>query len=330
MPVFRSSFEPALCAVDAAQRALAFGREPRALSEPVTPTSDDFADQFVVFQLNDAKDGPALLEASGVAPRLAGDSTSPDVLVGLELLAFHLGEGETVAPDTRATLRLTLGRDESSTDARLDTLFWTIAAGLRLYDARTGSRPQAKDLRADLRRAFGGRPVEVAGGVARLAFEVVKHPEPAWWRRTFSFAAGDTGKTLVSTLGFPALTGPALELVDGLLERLAESSPAPLFRSLPLRLALTRSARDDLACGGRVRVGCLNPGYAILARARDYATLLAADPIYHATYGRLLPSASASTPAPLSSTDDPFRALTYAVLRIGMRETSLEPTFRYL
>jgi len=305
-------------ALDAGALAEALRPRPRRLEANVGAAPDDLRDQFVLFQ---RADDPAVREPTEVEPRLEGSDDLPDVLVGLEMLAFHLGADEGAGPGTRATLRLNFGMDEASPDRRFEPTFWSIAAGLRLFDEGHGRRSASRDLRGDFRAAFGGRPIEVPGGLGRLSFEVVAHREPRWWRRVFGFAEGPAGRALVSALGFPAVTHRAIAVVDELLNALEESRPQPLFRSQPLRLALSRHARDGFAPGGRVRLGCLNPGFAILARGRDYATLVGADAAFDATLGRLVPAGD-------DRRDDPFAAMTYAVLRVGMRPTRLDPMFR--
>jgi hypothetical protein len=313
MPSFLSSRLPATAA------------GPGLLGSPV-----ELRDQFVIFQFSDQADGPAVFEASKVEPKMAGNDDAPDMLVAMEMLAFNVGDADSIDPQTRATLRMTMGKDESSTDRAFDTVFWTVAAGLRLYDDAKKKAAEAKDLKGDFRASFGRRPIEIPGGLAKLSFEVVQHPEPHWWQRTFSFATSDTGKALVSALGFPAVTYQAIGFLDELLNRIEDSHPKPLFQSIPMQLALSKFARDNFRSqGARVRVGCLSPGFCVLARARDYAAILAADPVYNATYGRLVPSKVSDVQLLGGDFDDPFKTMTYAVLRLGMKATKLDPTFNY-
>lgn len=298
---------------------------PGVLGSPV-----ELKDQFVVFQFSDVADGPAVFEASKVEPKMAGNEDAPDMLVAMEMLSFNVGDTESIDPQTRATLRMTMGKDESSTDRAFDTVFWTVAAGLRLYDDVKKKATEAKDLKGDFRSSFGRRPIEIPGGLAKLSFEVVQHPEPHWWQRIFSFGTSDTGKALVSALGFPAITYQAIGFLDELLNRIEDSNPKPLFQSIPMQLALSKYARDSFSSqGARVRVGCLSPGFAVLARARDYATILAADPVYNSTYGRLVPSKVDDVQLLSGNFDDPFKTMTYAVLRLGMKPTKLDPMFNY-
>lgn len=306
-------------------------RLPATAAGPGTTRSPaELQDQFVIFQFSDQADGPAVFEASKVDPKMAGSEDAPDMLVAMEMLAFNVGNTESVDPQTRATLRMTMGKDESSTDRAFDTVFWTVAAGLRLYDDIKKKATEAKDLKGDFRASFGRRPIEIPGGLAKLSFEVVQHPEPHWWQRTFSFATSETGKSLVSALGFPAITYQAIGFLDELLNRIEVSHPKPLFQSIPMQLALSKFARDNFSSQGpRVRVGCLSPGFCVLARARDYATILAADPVYNATYGRLVPSKVTEVELLSGDFDDPFKTMTYAVLRLGMKATKLDPTFNY-
>ena len=289
---------------------------------------DDLADQFIAYQISKAAEGPALLDATAVQPGLAGSSEQPDVLARMNLVSFHIGIGEGVDADTRATLRITFGADPSTSTRMLDTAFWAIAAGLKLY--QDGKVAQDKQLAADLNRAFANRPVEIAGGLGLLSFEVVRHEEPKWWQRLFGFALGPTGQTLTSVLGFPAITQPALSLVDELLGRLADDPHEVLFKSAPMRLALSRRAHDDFTGGNaRIKLGALDDGYCVLARGRDHDTLVAADPVFHPTHGILAPASANPARIEELTTDNPLHGLTYAVFRVRMKETALDPDFAF-
>jgi hypothetical protein len=209
-----------------------------------------------------------------VEPSIEGSSEEPDVLATMQLLSFNLGSSEEISPDTRATMRINFGKDENSRDKYFDTAFWSIAAGLKLYDEARGKQTESKDLQVDFRKAFGNRPVEIPGGLSKLSFEVVQHTEPAWWQKIFRFAGSGAAKNLISVLGFPAITYQAIGVLDELLNKLVDSQPKVLFKSLPMRLALSKQARQDFTAGNpRIRMGCLTAGFCILARVRDYDTI---------------------------------------------------------
>jgi hypothetical protein len=293
-------------------------------------TRIDLADQFLVFQLNGQLEGPAILESTAVEPKIEGGPDQPDVLVALEMLSFQFAHSEGIDKDAKATLRLNLGKDESSTDRRFDAVFWSIAAGLSLYDEARQGRADGKDLKADFHKAFGNRPVEIPGGLGRLWFTVVRHKEATWWQRTFRFLQSDTGKKLVSVLGFPAVTQQAIGLLDQLLEKLEGADPKPLFKSLPMRLALSKYARTEFVGGSqRIRMGCLTSGFAILARGRDFATLNKSNVVYNPTYGKLVPADVSEQMLLEGDYDDPLKDVTYVVMRVGMKGTKLDPTFNY-
>ncbi|GEM_PF-2643975 len=106
----------------------------------------DLARQFLVFQLSAAPDGPAVLEPTSVDPAIAGSPDEPDVLMRLELLSFHVGSAEAIDPQTRATLRINIGKDESSTDKKFETAFFAAARGTTMPGTcvprtATGTRP---------------------------------------------------------------------------------------------------------------------------------------------------------------------------------------------
>lgn len=290
--------------------------------------STDMADQFIVFQFSSKAEGPAILESSQVEPILDGSSIEPDVLMALEMLSFNLGEKENVTPDTKATIRINIGKDESSRDKYFDTAFWSIAAGLDLYNGKT--KTEAKDLKADFKKAFGNRPIEIPGGLSKMTFEVIKHKEPKWWQRIFKFLQSDTGKSLVSTIGFPAVTSQAISMLDQVLNRLDDSSPEVLFKSRPLRLALSQQAKQDFTQGmPRIKMGCLNPGFCLLARGKDFQTIVDSDSYYYPAYGKLVPSKVSQAELLSGKYNDPLKDTTYAVFKIGMKKTKLDPTFNY-
>ena len=133
-----------------------------------------------------------------------------------------------------------------------------------------------------------------------------------------------------SILGFPALTTQAIHMLDELMNRLDDSEPEVLFKSLPMRLALTQQAKSDYTGGNdRIRMGCLNPGFCILARGRDFSTLISSDAIYYPSYGKLVPMSISQADLMSGNYDDPFEDVTYAIFRVGMKKTKLDPTFNY-
>lgn len=288
------------------------------------------ADQFLVFSLNQRAEGESLIEASAIEPGITGSADSPDVLVALEMLSFQLGANEDVDPGTRATMRINFGKDESSTDKRFDTVFWSIAAGLSLYDQVKNGRAEGKELKGDFQKAFGKRPIEIPGGLGRLSFEVVKHTEPPWWKKLFGFVGSDAGKRLVSVLGFPAITSQAIDLIDQLLDQLTRSKPEVLFRSIPMRMALSKYARDAFTGGCQwVKIGSLRQGFCVMARGRDFETLNKSDLVYYPTYGKLVPQSVSPEQLASGRYKDPVKDVTYAVFRVGTKETKMDPTFNF-
>lgn len=291
---------------------------------------EDLANQFIVFQLNNTDTGGTLLETSTVEPKIDGGNDAPDVQMTMEMIAFHVGKDEDIPENTRATMRLVIGKDENSSDKFFDTAFWTIAAGLQLYNSATGKPTESKDLKADLTKAFGKRPIEIPGGLARMTFEVVKHKEPQWWQRVFGFLQSGTGKALTSVIGFPAIGQTAIGLVDELLNKLTEDITGVLFKSRPLTLALSKLAKNDFSGGNpRVKVGCLNPGFCVIARGRDFGLLSNADAYFYTAYGKLVPSSVSLEDLLADNYDDPFKNCTYAIFKIAMRGTKLNPDYTF-
>jgi hypothetical protein len=293
-------------------------------------SENDLSNQFIAFQLSEIKEGPAILESSEVTSKIKGSSDEPDVLMNIEMQSFHIGSDVNVDINTRATMRINIGKDENSTDKYFDTAFWSIATGIDLYNKAKNKPADPKDIKADFRQAFGNRPIEIPGGLSKMTFEVVKHREPKWWQRIFKFLQSDSGRTLTSTLGFPAITSNAINLLDDLLNKLEKSDPEILFKSRPLRLALSEKAKLDYTGGSeRIRIGSLSPGFCVLARGKDFNTFINSDAYYYTTYGKLVPAKVSNADLVRGNYDDPFKDVTYAIFRIGMKSHKLDPNFNF-
>ena len=343
MSVFSFDLQQTLTAVAAAPRRQAKAKSrgmvlpteagfPTAFvrDDGVVASADDMKDQFVVFQLSDAMDGPAILNAEAVKPKLAGSDDEPDVLARLNLISFHIGAEEKIDKNTRATMRINFGKDPSSTDRLFDTAFWAVAAGLKLYNETTGQPTQTKDLSANIDQAFGNRPIEIPGGLGNLSFEVVKHQEPKWWQNVFSFLRGGTGVALTSALGFPAVTQTAIRMIDELVGRLTDQEPEVLFKSKPMRLALTGRAHDEFTGGSpRVRLGSLNSGYCVLARYGDYDAIAGSNAVFYPTHGLLAPATADAADVTSMTTKNPLQGLTYAIFKVRTKTTALDPNFSF-
>lgn len=295
-----------------------------------TYRNDEVANQFMVFQLSRDLEGPALLEASDVEPDLEGDHAAPDIRCSLNLMSLHVARSVAVDSNDRATMRITFGKDPESSSRIFDTVFWSAAVGLKLFDQIKNKKPEPRELKTDLHAAFNHRPIEIPGGLGLLQFEVVRHEEPQWWQRIFRFARSGTGEALTAALGFPAITHQAIGVLDELLNRLIDTKPQVLFGSRPLRLALTKFARDEFTAGNpRVRAGCMNRGWSVLARGEHYGTLVKQGAVYYPHLDRLVPGDVSEAEVISGSYEDPFTDITYAVFRIGMSATKLDPTFDY-
>lgn len=304
--------------------AVSFAKQGKSIKE------DELSNQFIAFQLSNEIDGPAILDSTEVTSSIKGSSQEPDVLMSLEMQSFHIANNIPIDKNSRATMRINIGKDKDSTDKKFDTAFWSIATGLDLYNKTKNKPSEPKDLKADFKQAFGNRPIEIPGGLANMTFEVVKHRDPKWWQRIFKFLQSDTGKTLTSTLGFPAITTNAINMIDELLNKLDKSDPDILFKSKPLRLALSEKAKSDYTGGSnRVRIGSLAPGFCVLAKGKDFNTFINSNAYYHSTYGMLVPSEVSNADLVTGNYEDPFKDITYSIFRIGMKQHKLDPTFNF-
>lgn len=292
--------------------------------ESVGLTSADLSDQFFVFQFGGTEEQPRVLEANDVTPSVEGSDDEPDVHVRMQMMSFHVGRRDAINSDSRATMRLDIGKDENSS-SHLDTLFWSVAAGLKLYDESKKKSAEPRELKTDVSSAFVNRPIEIPGGLARLSFEVVKHREPPWWKKVFRFLTSDTGAALTSAVGFPGITTQAIGFIDELVDRLSSSEPEVLFKSRPMPLALTQKARSEVIGGvPGVTVGALSPGYMLLARGRDFPKIVETNPRYPIHLGILVPDGVTNQDVMAGAYDDPYEDMSYAIFRVAMKQTSVD------
>lgn len=292
-----------------------------------TVTGSSAAEQFMLFQLGNA--GVPLRDLTEITPGIEGSDSAPDVHASISLLAFHLADdkAQSVTDASRATLRLDLGKDPSS-NSPLEPLFWSIAAGLDLYDhVSSGSNGQdPKRMSDDFPAKFRQRPVEIPGGLGQLRIEVMAHPEKPWWRRALGFFGEDRGvRQVVTSVGFPGIALDAVRLIDEMIGRFEDAAAEPLLRSRPLTLAFSEAARDDYVGGSdSARIGCITPGFYVLVRQADSDIFRQQPPLFLGHTGHLVPRTEwEKAPGTIDPEHTDYRGVTYAVLKVRLRATSL-------
>lgn len=125
-----------------------------------------------------------------------------------------------------------------------------------------GKKSAAKNFKKSTAQALGNKPISIPGGIGQISLKVVKHEEPSWWQRVFSFAKSDTAKDLFSLIGFPGITETAVNCIGGMLDSLFDKKPEVLFQSQPVKLGFSQVAKDELGGGLATNfVSCLNPGF---------------------------------------------------------------------
>lgn len=284
-----------------------------------TDTADN--NQFILLQLTD--DDKRITSTSSVTPKLQGAEDKPDVNMQLDFESFKIGAEEDIDRSTKATLQLQIGQEKKMDT--LDKLFYCINGGLDLYNELKGKKADAKDFKKSTDAAMGNKPISMPGGVGQITLKVVKHEEPKWWQRVFSFAKTDTAKELFSLIGFPGITETALNCVSGMLDSLFDKKPEVLFQSQAIKVGFTQAAKEELSGGLATNyVSCLNPGFWVMARKSDYDTIINAKPIYYGGYGILAPDGMSEIDALKDSANNPFSRITYAVIRAKMKEIDLK------
>jgi len=278
------------------------------------------SNQFILLQLSDGEQ--RILNTTQVVPKLQGSDEKPDINMKLDFEGFRIGSNEDIEPDTKATLQLQIGQEHSA--GELDKLFYCINGGLDLYNKITGKPSESKDFKKSTADALGKKPISLPEGAGEITLSVVKHEEPKWWQKIFSFAQSDTGQDLISLIGFPGVTKTAVNCLSGMLDKLFDDEPDILFQSRPVKLAFTQSAKDDLSSGLATNlVSCLNEGIWVMARKEDYKTIIDSKPKYFIGYGILAPDEMNEIEA-LDDKSNPFSKITYAIIKAKMKEVDLK------
>jgi hypothetical protein len=293
---------------------------PTGFFENTTALRND-NNQFILLQLSDSDQ--RVLSTSQIQPSLAGSEEKPDINMLLDFEGFKIADSERIDKNTKATLQLKVGQEQSL--GSLDKLFYCINGGLDLYDQIKNKKADSRDFKKATDLALGRKPISLPGGVGQISLQVVKHEEPRWWQQIFAFAKTDAAKDLFSLVGFGGITETAVSCVEGMLDRLFDREPEILFQSQAVKAGFTQVARDELSGGlSTNNVSCLNPGYWVMARKADYDLILKSKPIYYGGYGILAPEGMGEIDALNDSGNNPFSKLTYAVIRARMKEVDLK------
>jgi hypothetical protein len=95
-------------------------------------------------------------------------------------------------------------------------------------------------------------------------------------------------------------------------------------------LALSEQAKMDYTGGiPRIRVGCMNQGFCVFARRRDYHIIANANAFYYPHHGVLVPSSVDPADVAAGTYDNPLEDVTYAVFKVNMIPTKLELRFNF-
>ena len=263
-----------------------------------------------------------VLNTTQVVPKFQGEE-KPDINMMIDFEGFKVGSNEEIEEDTKATLQLQVGQQKNIDG--LDKLFYCINGGLDLFNQIKGQKSDSKDFKKGTADALGKKPISLPEGAGEITLSVVKHEEPSWWQKIFSFAQSDSGQDLISLIGFPGVTKTAVNCISGMLDKLfGDDGPEILFQSMPVKLAFTQAAKDELSGGLSTNfVSCLNPGIWIMARKSDYNMIIDSKPIYYSGYGILAPDGMNEIDA-LKDKDNPFSKITYAIMKAKMKEVDLK------
>lgn len=297
---------------------------------PISGASSDFQNQFFVFQQYLINNNPRVVEASKVEPELETNEQNPDIVIDAQLDSFHLSgsDSESIDQNTKATLRLTFGYDDNTERGRSfdDTLYWAITTGINLWNDAKREKSKPKELKTDFKTAFGNKFIELPGAAGNMKLEIIKHRKPSWWEKAFKFLNSNAGRTLTSSLGFPAVTSQVIDFVDQAASNFEGNRAEVLFSSRWMKLAFSKQAKQDIIANGTAVVGSLQNGYWVLARGRDLPKLSNQEMIYNATYGLLIPKGE-NIEQLISSGRDPLNDVTYAIMKVRMKPRKINVGF---
>ena len=257
-------------------------------------------------------------------PNVAGTDEEPDVITKINLLAFHPGSQieREIGKDARATLRLDVGQDEQA-ESTLEPLFWSIAAGLDLSNVAK-EKEAPKKYRSDFDKAFARRPIEIAGGLAEIRFEVFAHEEKSWWRKIFSGLGGSAAQSLITALGFPGIVNEAIDILNEAFDKF-DNNTKPLFRSAKMTFALSERARVGYTLGmPGVRAGVLPQGFSLMVPQKHYQQIRESKPYFLGTYGKLVPGDVTLDQFNSAGYQDPYAAIPYALLKVQSKAAALQ------
>ena len=313
----RRSGQEGLALLDAGDRR--FRRQPER-------SRFEFDDSFRLFNLAaGAESGTAVfVDPHQSVPNIAGTDDEPDVITKINLTAFHPGRQieKEIGKDARATLRLDIGQDELS-DSPLEPLFWSIAAGLDLSNTARNKESPNK-YRSDFDQAFARRPIEVAGGLAEVRFEVFAHEEKPWWQKIFSALGSSSATSLINALGFPGIVNEAIDVVNEAFDKF-DKNTKPLFKSAKMTFALSERARQSYTLGmPGIHIGVLPHGFTLMVPQRHYDLIRKTRPYFLGAYGKLVPGEVSVDEFNAPDYQDPYAEIPYALLKVQSRAAALQ------
>lgn len=267
------------------------------------------AKPFAIYQLERSGSNLfSIVDPARVRPALKGSNAKPDVGVQMTLAGAHFAESvwDRSRPNARATMRVT-SRSGVNTDP--DTLHWALVAGLDLYEAYKGRRPVTHPIELSTPLATGGQSLQFQQGAGALQIAVLRHRKPSWWDTIFSFLRGSGGQALIASIGFPAITQPALRFVDELTNRVENRDRQPIFQASFANVAFSERGRNAAAFPA-----VLNEGLWLIVNPSDKQVLDQHDAIYYGGFARMIPGSLKNSPNDILVQADPFSDITYAVV----------------
>jgi len=293
--------------------------------------------QGVILQLVQETDGNfKAVDPYSIQPEIEGSAETPDIYMKMTMEKFHIDKRIYCDKNSTATFRLVVGPAQNKISEKVKPIFWVISAGMKLHELfsnNQGDRDQKMDINLD--ESFNGKPIEIPGGVVSIHLDVVKHRHPKWWKNLFNFLKDTVGKTVISAIGFPAVTGEAINIIDNTLnqiDRLKDREYIFSSTRTGILVSLTKWGDQKAEWFGATgdfsgSLGSLNPGVWIMIQTKDIPFFTKTPFYFDQVYGGLIPIGTTPLEAKAPDFVNPFDNTTFAVFKVDMVPTNLSVDF---
>lgn len=272
---------------------------------------NSLSDQFFVYQLA----GGSLVSPTSIEPEISTTEKAPDVLLDVQLEAFHFAES-LHAENAGATMNILMNKSPLSRSAA-PNLNYFVTTALKLVKPDAAKNLNPVDYQSDFSDALGSSKIGAPGGVGQLTITINRHDQPSWWSSMLDWVAGTPGgQALTAALGFPGVTSEVVKFVENMVSSVKNAQQ--IIDSAQMKFAFSKEAKNKLMRGDNATVACLNSGRWVMIKGSDFDAVFKTQPKLLTEYGLLYPSKTAPEDVVKANYQDPFREITYAVFNVDL------------